>query len=109
MLPPGYTCLAEVEPLTIEIQADLAAVGELAAADVQAQGYRVEQSDVHVLSSSAGSVVLAVSDRRSAYRLVRADGSVVSSVPARDLQTWRVHLVIVSGAWLVHDVAPMSQ
>ena len=103
------TVLATVDaPGSVAMKADLAAVGELADADVQAQGYRVVQTDVHVLSSSADSVVLAVSDRRSAYRLVRADGSVASSVPARDVRTWRVHLVNVSGTWLVHDVARLT-
>jgi hypothetical protein len=83
---------------------DLAAARALASAGVHASGYRTTLISVRLLRASPVRVLLRVSDRRSAYLLVRADGTVVARRPGRPPATWQVELVRGAHGWLVSAV-----
>jgi hypothetical protein len=100
------TVLATVDaPGSPALEADLTAVRRLAAAGWQAQGYRVATTSVHLVSATGDDALLDVVDARAGYQVSDGTGRVVASQSARPERTWRVRLLRVGGAWLVHDVA----
>jgi hypothetical protein len=88
------------------LAADLAVVGALAAAHLQARGYRLSILDVRPVRVAAGAAVLSVRDVRRAYQLVADGSSVVAYRPERAAARWIVELVRMGGRWLVSAVRP---
>jgi hypothetical protein len=89
------------------LASDRAALEAMAAAGVDAAGFREIIDSVRPLAVSAGGVLLRVVDERPAYALVRVtDGAVVASRPARAARAWQVALVRGAAGWQVRDVRP---
>jgi hypothetical protein len=98
--------LSDVDaPGSAVLAGDLAALRQLAAAGVNASGFRQVLHSVRPLTVSTARVVLLVVDERPAYELVRAgDGTTVANRRARAAQTWQVELVLGSAGWQVASV-----
>jgi hypothetical protein len=73
-------------------QTDGAALRSLAAQDLHVVGLATDVLSLAPISTGEDSATLRVVDTRSRYRVVAADGAVVTEVPARDRGAWRVEL-----------------
>jgi eukaryotic-like serine/threonine-protein kinase len=94
-------------PGSLALGSDVAALRALAAAGVNASGFRQVLRAVAPLSVSAWRAVLRVVDERPAYLLVSAaDGSTVVSRAARGRATWQVELVRGPAGWQIRSVKP---
>lgn len=92
-------------PGSAVLASDVAALRSLAAAGVDAAGFREVIRSVRPLTVTARRVVLAVVDVRPAYTLVRvADGGTVASRPARPAKAWAVELVPGPVGWQIRSV-----
>lgn len=83
-----------------------AAVKALADAGIHAEGWGTELLAVSQAGRTGERVELRVTDQRSGYDLVAADGT-RTTVPAASRSDWLVELVADSGAWVVSQVEPM--
>lgn len=97
-----------VDPDGSAWEADAAVAARVRSLRATLHGGVLEILELRLVPTTAGSAVLLVRDRRSAYSVMVTGGGAAVAVPARGPQWWRVTLRLTGERWRVRSVSAVT-